>query len=273
MPTNLPLPDYHTHTYRCGHASGSPADYVAQAQAKGLIAIGIADHLPLLPLPDPALSMSVAELPKYVAEINELKKRFPGYVFLGIEADYRPGTILEVRDLVKSYPFDYVIGSVHHLGEWGFDDPRQISRYQFEDINDLWVEYLELLGDAAESGLFSILGHLDLMKKFGHRPTRPLNKELDTLAKRLARAGIVVEINTAGLRRPAREPYPNLDILRRLNSHGVPITFGSDAHDPQEVGADFVRAVESAQQAGYKEYALLDPLHPGLFSRRPLPTP
>ncbi|MCX8033573.1 MAG: histidinol-phosphatase HisJ family protein [Thermoleophilia bacterium] len=278
MTANLPLPDYHTHTFRCGHASGSPADYVIEARSRGLIALGIADHLPLLPVRDPALSMSIDELPDYVAEIQQLKKQFPGFVLLGIEADYRPSTIYEVKDLLESYPFDYVIGSVHHLGDWGFDDPRQIARYQFEDIDDLWVEYLELVGDAAETGLFTILGHLDLMKKFGHRPNRPLDKELDALAGRVARAGVVVEINTAGLRRPAREPYPGLDILRRLNEHGVPITFGSDAHDPSEVGADFARALQLAKQAGYREYVLLrpsalpNPSSPVMLEKRPLPT-
>jgi histidinol-phosphatase (PHP family) len=251
------LPDYHTHTARCGHAVGRSVEYVETARAKGLAAIGIADHLPLLPEPDPELSMGVCELTDYVAEVQKLKTGFPGYVLLGIEADYRPHTVSEVRTLLEQYPFDYTIGSVHHLGTWGFDDPRQIDQYAQRDIDDVWTEYFELVGDAAESGLFTILGHLDVVKKFGYRPTRALNTELDRLVERIARAGVLVEINTAGLHRPVREAYPTPDILRRLCDAGVGITFGSDAHRPNEVGRDFDAAVELAQSAGYNEFCSL----------------
>jgi histidinol-phosphatase (PHP family) len=252
------LPDYHTHTVRCGHASGSPAEYVAAARAQGLIGIGIADHLPLLPEPDPELSMDMCDLEDYVAEVQALKAEFPGYVLLGVEADYRPETVLEVRALLDSYPFDYTIGSVHHLGGWGFDDPRQIEEYGERDIDDVWVEYFQLVGDAAESGLFTILGHLDLVKKFGYRPTRTLEHELDHLVERIARAGVLVEINTGGLHRPVREAYPSLDILRRLCDAEVAITFGSDAHRPGEVGRDFDHAVGLARSAGYARFASLE---------------
>ncbi len=253
----MKLPDYHTHTARCGHATGRPGDYVEAARARGLAALGVADHLPLLPDRDPELSMSAFELDDYVAEVQELKARFPDYVLLGIEADYRPQTVSEVGALLESSPFDYVIGSVHHLGGWGFDDPRQMDEYADRDIDDVWIEYFELVGDAAESGLFTILGHLDLVKKFGYRPTRTRGAELDRLVERVARAGALVEINTAGLHRPVGEAYPTLDILRRLCIAGVAVTFGSDAHRPQEVGRDFDHAVALAQAAGYAEFASL----------------
>jgi histidinol-phosphatase (PHP family) len=252
------LPDYHTHTGRCGHASGDPALYVAAAREQRLIGIGIADHLPLLPDPDPELSMGVCDLGDYVAEVQALKAIHPGYVLLGVEADYRPHTVGEVRSLLEDHPFDYVIGSVHHLGTWGFDDPRQIDEYEDRDIDEVWIEYFQLVGDAAESGLFTIMGHLDLVKKFGYRPTRTLAIELDHLVDRIARAGVLVEINTAGLHRPVGEAYPTLDILRRLYTAGARITFGSDAHRPDQVGRDFGHAVELAQAAGYDSFARLE---------------
>jgi histidinol-phosphatase (PHP family) len=253
------LPDYHTHTARCGHARGTPAEYVAAAQAAGLLAIGCADHLPLLPIHDPELSMEACELDGYVAEVQELKARFPGFVLLGIEADYRPGTLDEVRALLEGRPFDYVIGSVHHLGDWGFDDPRTVDRYEGVDIDAMWAEYFELVGAAAETGLFTILGHLDLVKKFGHRATRPLDAELDRLLERIAKAGVAVEINTAGLHKPVGEAYPSPEILRLLREADIPITFGSDAHRPEEVGRDFARAAALARGAGYTTFASLQP--------------
>jgi histidinol-phosphatase (PHP family) len=268
------LPDYHTHTARCGHATGTPAEYVAAARAAGLLGVGIADHVPLLPDPDPELSMAACELDDYVDEIETLKAAYPGYVLLGIEADYRPHTVPELRALLQDRPFDYVIGSVHHLEEWGFDDPRQIDGYDSRDIDDVWAQYFELVGDAAESGLFTILGHLDLVKKFGYRPTRVLTVELEYLVRRIARAGVVVEINTAGLHRPAGEAYPTLDILRRLCAANVPITFGSDAHRPAEVGRDFAHAAALARAAGYSDFAALEAGPPGERVRvRTLPLP
>jgi histidinol-phosphatase (PHP family) len=258
------LPDYHTHTERCGHASGAPSDYVAAAKTRHLRGIGIADHLPLLPDPDPEISMDVADLPGYVDEVQALKRDFPGYVLLGIEADYRPGTVPEVTALLREHPFDYVIGSVHHLGTWGIDDPRQMDGYDQRDIDDVWTEYFELVGDAAESGLFTILGHLDLVKKFGYRATRLLDKELDRLVQRVARSGVLVEINTGGLHKPVKEAYPTLEILRRLFAAGVGITFGSDAHRPAEVGRDFAHAAVLAAEAGYRQFAYLEALPVGV---------
>lgn len=253
------LPDYHTHTHRCGHATGDPADYVAAARRLGLAGIGIADHIPLLPEADPEISMALCDLPSYVEEVEEIKTRFPGYVLLGIEADYRPHTISEVGSLLREHPFDYAIGSVHHLGDWGLDDERQIAGYDDRDIDDIWIQYFELVGEAAESGLFTILGHLDLVKKFGYRPTRGLDLELDRLVQRIARSGVLVEINTAGLRKPVNEAYPTVQILCRLNSAGVAVTFGSDAHRPDDVGRDFAHALALARSAGYEEYAVLEP--------------
>jgi histidinol-phosphatase (PHP family) len=254
----MQLPDYHTHTARCGHATGRPTEYVQAARAQGLLNLGIADHLPLLPEPDPRLTMSASDLTDYVSEVQALKTGDPGYVLLGVEADYRPHTVSEVRDLLEAYPFDYVVGSVHFLGDWAFDDPRNVAEYDNRDIDHVWIEYLELIGDAAESGLFTILGHLDLVKKFGFRPTRTLDKEFTRAVQRIARAGVLVEINTAGLHKPVAEAYPTVEILRLLCDAGVPVTFGSDAHAPGEVGRDFAHAAVLAQAAGYTSFASLE---------------
>jgi histidinol-phosphatase (PHP family) len=253
------LPDYHTHSARCGHAQGAPVEYVAAARRCGLAAIGISDHLPMLHAPDPLVSMAVDQLGEYVAEVRLLQREAPDFVLLGIEADYHPRTVAAVADLLAAHPFDYVIGSVHFLGEWGFDDPRNAEGWAQRDVDDVYLEYLAVVGDAAETGLFTILGHLDLVKKFGHRPSRPLGAALETLAERLARAGVVVELNTSGLRKPVGEIYPSVEWLRVLRAHDVPITFGSDAHRPADVGLDRTAAVEAARAAGYADYAWLTP--------------
>jgi histidinol-phosphatase (PHP family) len=264
----IALPDYHTHTERCGHARGTAAEYVEVARERGLLAVGVCDHLPLPGHRDPELSMDVSELPDYVREVEELKRAYPDYVLLGIEADYEPSSFRDIRDMLARYPFDYVIGSVHFVDGWGFDDPRQREAWDTRDIEEVYVRYFELVAEAAETGVFTILGHLDLVKKFGHKPPRPLADATHSLVRRIARSGIGVELNTAGLRKPIGEAYPDQDLLRLLRKGGVPITFGSDAHTPDDVGRDFDHALDQVRTAGYTSYAWIEP---GGVEDRPLP--
>ncbi len=257
--TALLPPDYHTHTRRCGHAVGTAVEYVEAARTRGLAGIGVCDHLPLIGRRDAELTMAVSDLDDYVDEVLELRRAYPGYVLLGIEADYEPETFGEARALLDCYPFDYVIGSVHFLDGWGFDDPRNAAEWAERDVLDVYLRYFERVSEAAESGAFTILGHLDLVKKFGHRPPEPPQAAMQALVERVARTGTAVEINTAGLRKPVAEMYPGPDLLGLLYRSGVPLTFGSDAHRPEEVGTDFVGAVAHARSAGYTEYAHLEP--------------
>lgn len=252
-------PDYHTHVARCGHASGTAADMVAAARAANLAGIGISDHLPLLPRPDADVTMRPGELEAYVAEVLALKESHPGFVLLGIEADYFRAGAGEIERLLQSHPFDYVIGSVHYLDSWGFDNSKNVAGFEERDIDEIYRCYYELLGDAAESGLFTIIGHLDLVKKWGHRSRTGLAAELDRLMARLRRTQVLVEINTAGLRKPVKEIYPQLDLLRRARAAGLGITFGSDAHQPEEVGWEFAAAGKLAREAGFSSHAVLRP--------------
>jgi histidinol-phosphatase (PHP family) len=101
--------------------------------------------------------------------------------------------------------------------------------------------------------LFDIIGHADLPKKFGHRPTKdctPLYERFLTAAKK---HNCAIELNTAGLRKDCKEIYPNRQILELAFAKGVPITFGSDAHKPEEVGMSFAEAIQLARSVGYKE--------------------
>lgn len=259
MPIRADLPDYHTHTWRCGHASGRAADYVDAARRFGLPGIGISDHLPLPDYPDPSVCMPEDDLDDYVDEVLELKTRFPGFVLLGIEADYLPNRVNDLRSLLEAYPFDYVIGSVHFLDDWGFDNEAQIEEFSRRDIDEIYVRYYRLIGEAAETGLFTIIGHLDLVKKFGHRPRSNLSQVIETALTCIARSGAVLEINTAGLRKPVHEIYPEIAVLQRARALGVPITFGSDAHTPREVGFAFAEAKELARLAGYEAWVRLIP--------------
>ncbi|MCL6634536.1 MAG: histidinol-phosphatase [Peptococcaceae bacterium] len=254
------LCDYHLHTSLCGHAEGGMEEYLAAAERAGLTEVGFADHLPQYFLPpgerEPGLGMSEDELPRYVEKVLRLAaKGGPVRVKLGIEADYVPGCEETLARLLESYPFDYVLGSVHYVDGWGFDNPDLMDGYAGRDIDGLYRQYFALVQAAARSGLFDIMAHPDLIKKFGFRPGRELTALYEETAQVFAGAGVCVEVNTAGLRVPAGEIYPAPDFLVACRRRGVPVTFGSDAHRPEQVGYRLREALLLAGGAGYERTA------------------
>jgi histidinol-phosphatase (PHP family) len=253
--------DTHTHTSRCGHAGGRDEEYVERALALGLGAIAVTDHIPFYWLPperrDPTLAMPPEELPRYVDAVLSLKERYRGRieVLLGIEADYVAGEEETLARLLAAYPFDVVLGSVHWVDGWWVDAPSSLPRYRQgqEEVDRIWARYAELLHDAATSGLFDVLSHLDLPKKFGFRPSRPFAGRRDELVASIAGAGCAVELSSAGRRKPVGEDYPAGDLVAALAAAGVPFVLSSDAHAPAEVGWGFPQLAATARAAGIEE--------------------
>ncbi len=255
------IPDYHIHTCRCGHARGEMRHYVEEARKRGLREIGFADHVPMYWLPgerrDPGLAMHEGEFPDYVAEVLSLTEACQDIaVRLGVEVDYVPGHEETAAGIIAGYSFDYVIGSVHFIDGWAFDSPHQLEEYGRRAIEDVYRDYFQLLCRAAGTGLFDIMAHPDLVKKFGYRPKADLAGLYRQAAEAFARAGVCVEVNTAGLRWPAGEIYPALEFLKICRMEGVPAVTGSDAHAPDQVGLAFAQARELLLAAGYTEVAL-----------------
>ena len=250
-----PKVDYHVHTPLCGHAHGEPAEYVEQALKMGLSEIGFSDHAPLVAYQDSRYTMREDELPRYHAMIEAVQKKYPKFsIKLGLEADFIPGFEAKTRAMLAGYPYDFVIGSIHFIDNWAFDDPDQHVRWKDKDINRVYRDYYELLRQSAASGLFDIMGHVDLVKKFGHRASEDLSEDIQETAKVFKKSGVTVEINTSGLRKPVKEIYPSLDVLKIYQKAGVPITFSSDSHEPLDVGRDYDKASALAKAAGYGEY-------------------
>ena len=267
------LVDYHVHHERCGHAVERMEAYVRAALSLGLGEMGLSDHLFVYWLPperrDPELGMREEELDAYVAEARALQRAYPQIrLRLAMEVDYFPGREEDAARILARHNWDYLLGSVHFLGEWGFDDGRYLDEYARRDVNAVYEEYYDLVGRAAETGLFDVITHLDLPKKFGHRPTRDLRAAEQRAIERIARAGVALEVNTAGLRKPVGELYPSADLLRRCREAGVAATLSSDAHRPEEVGADFDKALAHLAGAGYTDYVAFEGRR---RERRPLP--
>lgn len=256
----MAVTDYHVHTARCGHAGGATRDYVLHGLSRGLTEIAITDHVPLYFLPgedpEPGLAMTRGELPGYVEEVLELKEEFRGRidVLLGIEADYAEGHEEELTTLLAPYDWDVVLGSVHLVaGDW-IDAPGAGARHEREGSAILWNEYYRLVAKAAASGLFDVMTHFDLPKKFGHHRPPECEAAEDAAVAAARAARVAVEVSSAGLRKTVGEEYPGPRLLAKLVATGVPLVFSSDSHAPAEVAWGREQVVAAAKAAGATEH-------------------
>lgn len=252
--------DYHTHTPLCMHAEGEPEEFVRSAITQGVTEYGISDHAPTQTEPFDDWRMLSAQLPDYWQWIErakaEAQEKIP--IRTGLECDWLVGCESWIETLKEKYAWDYLIGSVHYLSDWDFDNPLWLKRWAETDVNDAWTRYWEAYTEMAESGLFDILAHPDLVKKFGYKPSGDLRHYYEPVVDAIAASGCAIELNTAGLHKPCQEVYPEADFLELAYSAGVPLVISSDAHHPNEIARDFPLAIELAKQAGYTETLLLN---------------
>jgi len=241
-------PDYHMHTnFSDGHHTHDEMVYAAEAL--GIYEIGFTDHISLKPI---GWAMDLARIPELIDTIKRIQHKSNSVtVRFGAEVDYIPNLVEETRKLIKTLPLDYVIGSVHFIDEWNFDT--DINGYDGIDIDFFYRTYFRLVAEAAKTGLFDIIGHADLAKKFAVFPTFKLQKTYETCAQIFSECGVVVELNTSGKNKPCAEFYPSFDFLEILHHFRVPITLGSDAHVEQNIGQYFDEAVNLLKSLGYKE--------------------
>lgn len=258
-PRSLPA-DYHMHTPLCRHAKGEPTEYASQAERRGLKEIGFSDHSPMPRDDFDDWRMRLSDLDEYVEKVEVARRQHPGLTIrLALEVDYLPGGEDWVRNLAARHPWDYLIGSVHYISSsWAIDSPFQVEEWKKRDTLDVWKSYCERLTLAARSGLFDIIAHADLCKKFGFYPPENSAELFRPFLQAARQSGVAMELNTAGLRKDCREIYPAASIVRLAFENGVPITFGSDAHAPEEVGLGFEEAINSARTAGYHSWISFD---------------
>jgi|SRR5579871_2331153 len=253
------LIDYHMHT-ELTDGIGVPLDYAKVAVERGLDEIGFSDHAPLGDgniLPQLGLeeyrgnwNMRLTDLSQYVEWVYEAQRKFPSLTIkLGLEVDYFPGREDWVRELAAMHPWDYFLGSVHFVDGWPVD--ASARHWEGRDVEERWRAYFDRWTQAAKSRLFDSLAHPDLPKKFNVRPRADFAKVYEDALRVVAESGTAIEVSTAGLRKPCKEIYPSEQFLRIAHSLNVPTTFGSDSHIPQDVGADFPKAVALAHSCGY----------------------
>lgn len=244
--------DLHNHTPLCNHASGTPREFALRAYELGCKYFGFSDHGFMNY--DLEYRMSKAQIPFYQALINEVRAEFKGKmdILLGYEADYMSDKTL-MRDEINHAKCDYLIGSVHFLNTWGFDNPAFIAKYSGMDIDTLYKDYFEALCAMIKSGLFDIVGHIDLIKIFNHRPKRDVRFYAQLAIKLAKSKNMAIELNTAGYRKPCNELYPSDEILELMANEGVKITFGSDAHSTAQIGLNMDKAIAKAREFGFQK--------------------
>lgn len=241
------------HTPLCKHAEGSPTDYARFAAAIGLPEIGFSDHSPM-PSHIDDWRMENVEFPRYLELIEEAKISVPNMTIkLGLEVDYISGGEQWIEALSERAAWDYLIGSVHYLGNWAVDDPGLVHRFGERPVEETWERYWNLFQQAAKSGFFDVMAHPDLVKKFGHRPDGDLNRFYEPAIEAVREAGVAIEINTAGLYKEVHEMYPAPQFLRLAAEADIPLVISSDAHEPNHVGRSFPEAIKLAQECGFKE--------------------
>ncbi|MDA8354729.1 MAG: PHP domain-containing protein [Actinomycetota bacterium] len=255
--------DYHLHLWPHSQrdvelAVDQVAAYCERAAAAGVVEIAITEHLfrftQAVPVVgafwdddeiSPSLKKSMAaywdfharaDLDVYVETVLAAKKAgLP--VVMGLEVDHYPGRMEQVAALLSGYPFDVLLGSIHWLGAWRFDDlddPLSMAEWSVRDVDATWESYTRAIEELAASGTCDVLAHPDLVKVVGRYPGSPA-EWWDRIAEAAAASNMAAELSSAGWRKPVAEQYPALPLLVRLAARGVPLTTASDAHRHEHV--------------------------------------
>lgn len=255
------LIDYHTHHARCGHAVGELEEYVRKGIEIGLAQLGLSDHMPLLHV-DPAtyypeMAMPMDELPRYVEECLSLKEKYKDQIDIriGLEGDYIEGCEEQIEAIVRAYPWDYVIGSVHFLGEWDITDFRQTHGWEGRDRMAVYEQYYDAVAKAAATGFYDYIGHIDVIKRFGFKPEGDVTHLENAALEAVKKNGLAIELNASGLRMPVEEMFPSKRMLQYAHKLGIPVTIGSDAHQPERLGQYLDQARAALKEVGYTQLA------------------
>ncbi|QGT99013.1 Histidinol-phosphatase [Candidatus Syntrophocurvum alkaliphilum] len=238
------LIDYHIHAVAHGEydfTSEWIKQFMIQATKKNIKEIGFSEHDEFVN----KIDLSV---------VNNTKEKIKDIdVKLGLEVDYIPDREEYIKQLTINKNYDYIIGSLHFINGWGFDHPDNKHTFDTKPIDNIYENYFDLLISLVESNLFDIVGHLDLIKIWGHRPkNKSVIDYVMPVLTRIKKQDLVIEINSGGLRKPVSEIYPSADIVNAMFESNIGITFGSDAHHPDQVGEGLNKAYDLALKAGYR---------------------
>ena len=255
------LTDYHLHlraddlgATAAEHFTDENVDrYLAAAEEHGIAELGVSEHVyrfaQALDVWDHSFwrEQAIDDLDAYAEFVRTTPLR------LGIEADFIPGAEDRMANLLEARDFDYVVGSVHFLGNRAVDHEGYDVWEDEGDPDRVWSRYFETLAEAARSGLFDILAHPDLVKVWGRgrpAPDRDPRIFYEPAVQAISESGIAVEVSTAGLRKPVGEIYPSRSFARMCVEAGAEFALSSDAHAPEQVGYGYDQAMGFFEELG-----------------------
>lgn len=266
--------NYHTHTAFCD-GLGEPEEYVLEAINRGLQAIGFSSHAPL-PYPN-NWALQAGQIDEYCRTINSLKVKYAKLIqiYLGLEIDNLSQLAGYRFSKFEDLNLDYTIGSVHFGPEPIAEEYQtfHLSEDYFNKIIDNCFNgsaqkfvcfYYESVRNMVVTVKPSIIGHLDLIKRYNHKDRYFSENQgwyrteiLNTLEV-IAKYGAILEINTGGLYNgEVQEFYPSKWIINEARKFNIPVMINSDAHRPQAVDGKFMEASEALQEAGYTAQMIL----------------
>jgi len=240
--------DLHNHTTRCNHAEGTIDEYIEKAIELGIDIYGFSEHAPMDF--DPQYRLAFSEIKAYENDILVAKEKYKNEIkiLLGYEVDWLPG---KIDKCILNANVDYLIGSVHFIDKWSFDNPEFIGGWKNKNIDEIWQAYFEAIEAMANSKKFDIVGHLDLIKVFKFMPKKDIRLLAKNALHAIKKSDMTLEINSAGLRKPIGEIYPSATLLQEAYSLDIPITFSSDAHAIDQIGVGYDLTTTLAKEVGY----------------------
>lgn len=251
-------------------------EYVERALSLGLEEFGFSDHSHWMPQArDLALAMQQEELDDYVRDVERLRERYEtkGGSFrirLGLEMDYTPWQADEIERVNREYPWDFLIGSIHHLGLWAITREASKGPADVYEAESMYEAYFGTMRQMIEGRFCDILGHLDMPKRHDYMPPGGLMRWVEPLIPALRKAEMVVEVNTSALDYGLGGCYPAWEIVEALHAAGVPLMVNSDAHAPHHVGRHFEPVLARLREIGVTHLARFEQR---VMSMTPLPAP
>lgn len=259
----MELVSQHNHTDMTNHGEGSIEELIAQAHKQGMTNIAVTEHYPLTPHVDPRdyVSMHADRLDEYTERILAQRAVYPDMeILVGCELDWLGKDEDRTFSPDQFDRFDIVLGSVHFLDLWPFDDPAQCGFWDEAGADYIWNRYFEVWCEAVTSnGSFNVMAHPDLVKKFGRQPSFDPAPLYSQAAEAARAGGRMIEVNTSGTTYACNEMFPHVDLLREFCRAGVPCTIGSDAHKPIYVDRGIQEGYRLMYEAGYREVTVVVP--------------
>lgn len=267
--------DYHTHTLYSNHGEGHPRELAAQAVERGLLALGFSEHFPLPEgFTEPtngAANMHWDQIEQYIQEVREAQAEW-GHrikILLGYELDYLPTLHEEVKARLATYPYDYLVGSIHIVDRFHSDHENWLIDFTSEVFEEglqdnggaeaVYTRYYALVREFAQKNEHQIVGHLDLIKKFNvagryfDATSSDYLSQVEATLDILKATGKIVEVNTAGLFKDVGELYPSDPILQMILHRRIPVCLSSDAHKPQHVAREFSSSWQKLTRLGFEQ--------------------